>query len=201
MAADRGPRAGGPGLSKKQTRTHCTEPNAQLTTLQKRFGESKYPTTSGRSPSWIASLPNIWLRGHGGLVTGSCHRAPLESAHRTGTGQVGLRKGRSHLGFSEGFTFHPSRAPRGAFDPLHYYYVSCALAPDVFNFAYVRIPLGRPGALAGSSTGPGGSPGEPEEGFGVFGGVPASLSGSINGRTGLQICRQRKATLHGGRGA
>ena len=142
MAADRGPRAGGPGLSKKQTRTHCTEPNAQLTTLQKRFGESKYPTTSGRSPSWIASLPNLWLRGHGGLVTGSCHRAPLESAYRTGTGQVGLRKGGFHGGFSEGFTFHPSRAPRGAFDPLHYYYVSCALAPDAFNFAYVRIPLG-----------------------------------------------------------
>ena len=92
MAADRGPRAGGPGLSKKQTRTHCTEPNAQLTTLQKRFGESKYPTTSGRSPSWIASLPNIWLKDSGALVTGSCHRAPLESAHRTGTGQVGLRK-------------------------------------------------------------------------------------------------------------
>ena len=201
MAADRGPRAGGPGLSKKQTRTHCTEPNAQLTTLQKRFGESKYPTTSGRSPSWIASLPNIWLKGPGALVTGSCRGAPLESARRTGTGQVGLRKGGFHGGFSEGFTFHPSRAPRGAFDPLHYYYVSCALAPDVFKFAYVRLPLGRPGALAGSSTGPGGSPGEPEEGFGVFGGVPASLSGSINGRTGLQICRQRKATLHGGRGA
>ena len=178
MAADRGPRAGGPGLSKKQTRAHCTEPNAQLPTLQ-----------------------NMALKAPGGFVTGSCRGAPLESAHRTRTGQVGLRKGWSHRGSSEGFTFHPSRAPRGAFDPLHYYYVSCALAPDVFKFAYVRLPLGRPGALAGSSTGPGGSPGEPEEGFGVFGGVPASLSGSINGRTGLQICRQRKATLHGGRGA
>ena len=67
MAADRGPRAGGPGLSKKQTRTHCTEPNAQLTTLQKRFGESKYPTTSGRSPSLIASHTEYMAKGPGGI--------------------------------------------------------------------------------------------------------------------------------------